>query len=184
MLPTSLAAIWGTRPDRSKYPPHPAELTVKILHQLQFHTKHTGLHALNSISVFPDPSFPQIRESSPCGKWRDRSTRRNLCFGVDATEDAWLPVARSCGQVAVHDWNATVFDWLASGGTAFTSALFRYFSMRRSETKPCGSVRSQPEFECVSMWGVGERTWSMLMKVSGRALSANFISLKTAGLCQ
>lgn len=39
----------------------------------------------------------------------------------------------------------------------FTSSALRYFSMRRRETKVC----------------------SMLIKVSGRALSANFISVNT-----
>lgn len=41
----------------------------------------------------------------------------------------------SCGQVAVQDWKATVLDCSSRGGTGLTSALFRYFSMRRKDTK-------------------------------------------------
>lgn len=86
-------------------------------------------------SVFPDPNLPQMRESSPWGKFNDMSTKTNLCLGVDAAEDAWLLALRSCGHVTVQDWNATVLDCWSRGGTAFTSAALRYFSRRRRETK-------------------------------------------------
>ena len=86
-------------------------------------------------SVFPEPNLPHTRESSPCGKFNDKSTRRNLCFGVDAADGAKLLALRSCGHVKVQDWNATVLDCWSRGGTAFTSAPLRYFSIRWRETK-------------------------------------------------
>jgi hypothetical protein len=87
----------------------------------------------NNMSVFPDPSLPQISESSPSGKFSVISTSMNLCLGVDAADGAALP-DRSCGQVTVHDWKAIVCGWCSMGGTGDTSALLRYFSMRRMET--------------------------------------------------
>ncbi len=93
------------------------------------------LSVLKSIRVFPDPNLPQISESSPCGNLSERSTKRNFCLGVGAAEAPRLATVLSCGQVAVQDWNATVFDCWSRGGTASTSALFRYFSIRLNETK-------------------------------------------------
>jgi hypothetical protein len=87
----------------------------------------------NNMSVFPDPSLPQISESSPSGKFSVMSTSINLCLGVDAADGAALP-ERSCGHVAVQDWKAIVCDWCSMGGTGATSAPLRYFSMRRMET--------------------------------------------------
>jgi hypothetical protein len=114
-----------------------------------------------SNNVLPDPSFPQISESSPRGKFRDRSTRMNLCRGVFAAEGALVELLlaseRSCGQVTVADWKATIWDWDSKGGTVDTSAPFKYFSIRRNETKDCSIVKN----------------------VSGRAFRANFISANT-----
>ena len=93
-----------------------------------------GLPSNNN--VFPEPNLPHIRESSPCGKFNDKSTRTNLCFGVDAAEGARLLALRSCGHVKVQDWNATVLDCWLRGGTASTSSPLRYVSIRRRETKP------------------------------------------------
>lgn len=68
-----------------------------------------------------------------------------------------LAAMRSCGHVTVQDWKAIVWDCCSMGGTGVTSLAFRYFSIRRIDTK----------------------LWSILMKVSGSALRANFNSLNT-----
>jgi hypothetical protein len=55
-------------------------------------------------SVFPDPSFPQMRDSSPGGNLSVRSMRMNLYLGVEATDGRTLEEGeRSCGQVTVQD---------------------------------------------------------------------------------
>lgn len=111
----------------------------------------------NNNKVFPDPNFPQTSVNSPWGKFKVRSVRTNFCFGVGAMEGAVLVIDRSWGQVSVQDWSAILFSWRSREGIALTSPPSRYFSIRRRETKLC----------------------SMFMNVSGRALSAYFISLKT-----
>lgn len=92
-----------------------------------------GLGIPNNINVFPDPSLPQISESSPSGKVSVKSMSMNLCLGVDAVDDAAL-LECSCGHVTVQDWNAIICDWCSMGETGATSAPFRYFSIRRMET--------------------------------------------------
>jgi hypothetical protein len=46
-----------------------------------------------SSKVFPDPSFPQISDSSPGGNFSVRSRRTNLYRGVGAVEGAALTLA-------------------------------------------------------------------------------------------
>jgi hypothetical protein len=121
---------------QQEYRLHPTTLSDKT----EMRTLPQSLHCHESNlpsnnSVFPDPNLPHIRDSSPCGKFNDKSTRTNLCVGVDPAEGARLPALRTCGHVTVQDWNATVLDCWLRGRTAFTSATLRYFSMRRRETK-------------------------------------------------
>lgn len=131
---------------------------------------------LNNNRLLPLPSVPQMSESLPIGKLRVKSTNTNFFRGVDAADGVLLPRwERSCGQVTVADWRAIVWVWCESGGIIATSAPYRYFSIRRSETKlyKTGMLRQQNGFVLV------QPTWSMLIRVSGRAFNANFISEKT-----
>ena len=112
---------------------HPSTLSNITELECKDRNGKNGLPSNNS--VFPEPNLPHMRESSPSGKFNDKSTRINLCFGVDAAEGARLLALRSCGQVKVHDRNAMVLDCWSRGGTAITSAPLRYFSIRRRETK-------------------------------------------------
>jgi hypothetical protein len=112
---------------------HPTRLSEKNKIRVQTSNGESSLPSNNS--VFPEPNLPQMRESSPCGKFNDRSTKTNLCLGVDAAEGAKLLALRSCGHVKVQDWNATVLDCWSRGGTGITSAPLRYFSIRRREMK-------------------------------------------------
>ena len=59
--------------------------------------------------------------------------RTNFCRGVDAADD---PFERSWGQVIVADWIAIVVSGVADAreGTGLTSASWRYFAIRLSET--------------------------------------------------
>ena len=98
-----------------------------------------------------------MRESSPCGKFNDKSTRTNLCLGVDAAEGARLLSVRSCGHVKVQDWNATVFDCWSRGGTAITSAPLRYFSIRRRETKLWANDENTLEWKIIE--NIPEACW-------------------------
>ena len=90
------------------------------------------------------PSLPQIRVSSPIGKLNVKSRRTNLPFrlGVVATDGPRLrdsDCLRSWGQVTVALLTAILIDHKSSesrGRTGDTSALERYFSIRRTETKP------------------------------------------------
>lgn len=101
----------------------------------------------NNSRVFPLPNLPQIRESLPSGNLIVRSARTNLCLGVDATEDALLPIwERSCGQVIVADCIAIFCDWSEMGGTEVTSAPCRYFSIRRRETRLWGWKMTREHF--------------------------------------
>lgn len=87
-----------TELDRSGYPPHPTTLSrvkCKISSLESGHRTRISVNVPRSNRLFPDPSLPQTRESSPRGKLRDKSTSRNLCLGVDAAEGAMLVVARS-----------------------------------------------------------------------------------------
>ena len=112
---------------------HPITLLEKTGLECKHRKGKSGLPS-NS-SVFPEPNLPHMRESSPCGKFNDKSTKTNFCLGVGAAEGARLPALRSCGHVKVQDWNATVLDCWSRGRTAITSAALRYFSIRRRETK-------------------------------------------------
>lgn len=87
-------------------------------------------------SVFPEPSFPQMRDSWPIGKRTLRPRRMNFLLGVDATDDEALP-PRSCGHVIVAELSAIVRSCSPRGGTGDTSDSARYFSMRRAETRLC-----------------------------------------------
>lgn len=92
--------------------------------------------------VLPLPNLPQTRLNSPLGKTIFRSVNMNFVFGVAEALDTALALAvperaRSCGQVTVALWNAIGGGFSPSGGTAATSADWRYFSMRRRETKDC-----------------------------------------------
>jgi hypothetical protein len=69
-----------------------------------------------------------------------RSVNMNFVFGVAETLETALALAvperaRSCGQVTVAPWNAIGGGSSPSRGTEATSADWRYFSMRRRETK-------------------------------------------------
>jgi len=68
----------------------------------------------------------------------------NFVFGVADTLGAALALmvpeperARSCGHVTVAPWNAIGGELSLRGGTGATSAEWRYFSIRRRETKDC-----------------------------------------------
>ena len=77
---------------------------------------------------------------------------------VEATEvDVEGPRVRSWGHVMVADCRRMGWSRPSTSGTEATSTPWRYFSIRRMET----------------------RDWSMLMSVSGSALSANLSSSKT-----
>ena len=112
---------------------HPTTLSGKTGLECRDRNGENGLPSNNS--DFPEPNLPHMRESSPCGKFNDKSTRTNFCLGVDAAEGARLIALRSCGHDKVQDWNATVLDCWSRGGTAVTSVVLRYFSIRRRETK-------------------------------------------------
>jgi hypothetical protein len=78
-------------------------------------------------------------ESFPTGKLRFKSTKTNLCLGVGAADGVLLPRRDLfCGQVTVADRRAMVRVWSERGGTEATSVLCKYFSIRRTETRPCG----------------------------------------------
>ena len=112
---------------------HPTTLSKKTGLECKHRNGESGLPSNNS--VFPEPNLPHMSESSPCGKFNDKSTRTNLCLEVDVAEGARPLALRSCGHVKVQDRNATALDCWSRGGTAITSAALRYFSIRRRETK-------------------------------------------------
>ena len=137
-LPPEKAAIESdgdlgqrTCPARTSASPNNAARKIKL--ECKHRNGESNLPSNNS--VFPEPNLPHMRESSPCGKFNDKSTKTNLCLGVDAAEGAKLLAIRSCGHVKVQDWNAMVLDCWSRGGTGITSAPLRYFSIRRRETK-------------------------------------------------
>ena len=72
----------------------------------------------------------------------------NFVFGVAEALDTALALAvpeRARGQVTVALWNAIGGGFSPSGGTAATSADWRYFSMRRRETKDCKGLSQTHE---------------------------------------
>ena len=73
-----------------------------------------------------------------------RSANVNFVFGVAGTLDEALALAvpeteraRSCGHVTVAPWNAIGGELSLRAETGATSAEWRYFSIRRRETKDC-----------------------------------------------
>lgn len=145
--------------------------------------KRVHLNLPNNRRVLPLPSFPQTRLNSPVGKLRLRSTSTNLCLGVEAAEGVLLPIReRSCGHVTVADWRAIIWLCWDRGGTVDTSVPCRYFSIRRRETRLC--FEESDEHMKKGIGSTRYRTWSILISVSGRAFSANFISENTRRPCQ
>jgi DnaJ-class molecular chaperone len=86
-----------------------------------------------------------MSDNSPRGNVIERSINTNLVFGVEAAEEELLAERmRSCGQVKVAFWKATVPSCSSGGGTGETSAPRRYFSMRRNETTLCDELIRPP----------------------------------------
>lgn len=122
-----------------------------------------------SIRVFPDPRLPQMSESLPSGKRASMScSSKPRAAGVLAPEGATevglllsLPSLR--GQVTVAEMKAGVScAWGAeviAAGLRETSGVWRYFSIRRRET----------------------RHWMALTRISGTELRANLREKRGVG---
>ena len=126
---------WDIKSDQSIHPLPQEALFESNISYINRNGGNVKAHTHKRRSVFPDPNFPQISDSSPCGNVIERSIRTNLVLGVVAAEEALLAErARSCGQVTVAFCKAMVLSCSSAGGTGETSAPMRYFSIRRSET--------------------------------------------------